>query len=172
MTERAPRMSLIGAVGDNGVIGHEGDMPWRLSSDLRFFKRTTLGKPVVMGRKTLASIGKPLPGRHNLVVSRDPGYAVEGATVHPSLEAAIAAARDIALREGLDEYFIGGGGTLYAATIDRADRLYVTRVHASPDGDTHFPAIDPAVWRRVSSEPMVRTERDSADATFEVWERI
>ncbi len=127
-----PKMTIVVALGRNGVIGRDGDMPWRLSSDLRRFKAITSGKPVVMGRKTLESIGRPLPGRDNLIVSRDPTYAPEGVTVFASLDAALDAARRIATEKGLDEFIIGGGGTIYAETIGRADRLRLTRVDLAP----------------------------------------
>jgi len=167
-----PRMTIVVALGENGVIGRDGDMPWRLPTDLRRFKAVTLGKPVVMGRRTLESIGRPLPGRDNLVVSRDPDWRPDGVTVFADLDAAVAAALRIAADKGLDEFVIGGGGTLYAALIDRADRLRVTRVAASPAGDTRFPPIDPAVWRLVHEEPMPRGERDSADALWQDYERV
>lgn len=166
-----PKMTIVVALGRNGVIGREGDMPWRLSSDLRRFKAITLGKPIVMGRRTLASIGKPLPGRDNLVVSRDPDLRIEGATTFTSLDEAIAAARRIAADKGLDEYIIGGGGTIYAETIGRADRLRLTRVDAAPDGDTVFPPVDPADWVLTGEEAMPRTERDNADAVWQDFER-
>jgi dihydrofolate reductase len=167
----APLMAMIVAVGRNGVIGRDGDMPWRLSSDLKWFRKITMSKPVVMGRKTLESIGGPLPGRANLVVSRDPAYRPAGATVFPSLEAAVAAARQIAQESGLDEFIIGGGGTVYAACMGQADKLYVTKVDAEPEGDTVFPAIPPDEWELVREEAMPRTERDSADALWQVWRR-
>ncbi|BBE74545.1 dihydrofolate reductase [Oharaeibacter diazotrophicus] len=167
----APKMTIVVALGENGVIGRDGDMPWQLPSDLRRFKAITLGKPVVMGRRTLESIGRPLPGRDNLIVSRDPDYRPDGVTVFADLDAAVAAARRIATDKGLDEFVVGGGGTLYAALIGRADRLRVTRVAASPDGDTRFPAIDPADWDLVHEEPMPRGERDSTDALWQDYER-
>jgi dihydrofolate reductase len=166
-----PKMTIVVAMGENGVIGRDGDMPWRLSSDLRRFKAITLGKPVVMGRKTLESIGRPLPGRDNLVVSRDPAYRPEGVRVFADLEAAIEEARRIAVDKGLDEFVIGGGGTVYAETVGRADRLRVTRVKATPAGDTVFPAIDPADWILVGEEPMPRGEKDDADALWQDYER-
>ncbi len=166
-----PKMTIVVALGRNGVIGRDGDMPWRLSSDLRRFKAITSGRPVVMGRKTLESIGKPLPGRDNLIVSRDPAYAPQGVTVFASLDAAIDAASRIAAEKGLDEFIIGGGGTIYAETIGRADRLRLTRVDLAPDGDTVFPPIDPAEWALVGEEPMPRTDRDNADALWQDFER-
>jgi dihydrofolate reductase len=164
-------MTIVVAMGENGVIGRDGDMPWRLPSDLRRFKAVTLGKPVVMGRRTLESIGRPLPGRDNLVLSRDPSWRPEGVLVFADLEAALAEARRIAAEKGFDEFIVGGGGTVYASCMDRADRLRVTRVAAAPDGDTVFPAIDPAAWALVHEEPMPRTEKDSADAVWQDYAR-
>ncbi|ODN70722.1 dihydrofolate reductase [Methylobrevis pamukkalensis] len=164
-----PILSLVVAVAANGVIGADGDMPWKLSSDLKRFRRLTMGKPVVMGRKTFASIGRPLDGRTNIVVTRDDGFRPEGATVVSDLAAALAAAR---LSPGGDgEIMVIGGGTIYGQLIGDADRLYVTHVDAAPAGDTRFPAIDPDVWAVVSEEPIPRTERDSAEARFVVYER-
>ena len=174
MTEAAhgrARLSLIAAVPENGVIGADGAMPWRLPSDLRIFRRITMGKPVVMGRRTLQSIGRPLDGRDNLVVSRDPAFAMDGITVFADLETAIEEALRRAATRDPAEAIVAGGGMLYAATIDRADRLYITHVAAAPEGDTHFPAIDPALWIKVAGEPIPRSPRDNADAEFAVYER-
>jgi dihydrofolate reductase len=163
-------IAIVAAVAENGVIGNGGAMPWRLSSDLRRFKALTLGKPVVMGRKTFDSIGKPLPGRTNVVVSRRADYAAEGIVVVPDLETALRRAAAVA-STGADEVMVIGGGEIYRATIGRADRLYITHVEASPDGDVHFPTIDPATWTAVSSETVPRGEKDSAATTFVVYER-
>ncbi len=164
-----PLIDIVVAMAENGVIGREGAMPWHLSSDLKYFKAITLGKPMVMGRKTFESIGKPLPGRRTFVVSRDPGYAPEGVTVFSDIDAALSGALDHAEASGAPSVVVAGGGVLYAATMSRADRLFVTRIAATPDGDTRFPMIDPAVWQLTESVPMVRGERDSADARFETW---
>ena len=143
-------------------------MPWRLSTDMRRFKRLTMGKPVIMGRKTFASIGKALPGRANIVLTRGGGRPPEGVLYAASLDAAIA----IAAAQGEGEAMVIGGGTVYAETIDRADRLYITRVDAAPEGDTYFPPIDPTVWKGISSEAVGAGEKDSAPTTFVVYERI
>lgn len=173
MTDPAAiRLTLVVAMAANGIIGRDGDMPWRLSSDLKHFRRVTMGKPVVMGRRTLEAVGKPLPGRPNLIVSRSLTDPPEDTTVYPDLPAAIAAARRIAAETGADEVIIGGGGQIYAETIDQADRLVVTHVDLAVDGDTAFPAIDPAVWRVVAEEPMPRTAKDSADARWVTYERV
>lgn len=166
-----PLLDIVVAMAENGVIGRDGGMPWHLSTDLKRFKALTLGRPMVMGRKTFESIGKPLPGRETFVVTRDAAYKPNGVTVLGDLDAALAAAEASAEAKGASSVVVAGGGVLYAAVIDRADRLFVTRIAASPEGDTRFPVIDPAVWTLASSEPMVRGERDSADATFESWLR-
>jgi len=166
-----PLIDIVVAMAENGVIGREGAMPWHLSSDLKYFKAVTLGKPMVMGRKTFESIGKPLPGRTTFVVSRDPAFVPGGVTVLSDLDTALSAALDHAAASRAPSVVVAGGGAIYAATMPRADRLFVTRIAATPDGDTRFPAIDPAVWHLSESAPMVRGPRDSADATFETWVR-
>lgn len=159
------------AMGENGVIGRDGDMPWRLSTDLRRFKALTLGKPVIMGRRTFASIGRPLPGREIIVVTRQPDFAVEGVTVAAGPAEAVAAARRIAAGTGATEIVVAGGGEIYRALIGQASRLVVTEVHARPEGDVHFPAIDPMAWREVGREGPVQGERDSAAMSFVTYER-
>lgn len=165
-------LTLVVAIAANGVIGREGGMPWHLSSDLKHFRRVTTGKPVVMGRRTLEAIGKPLPGRPNLIVSRSLTEAPTGTTLYPDLATAIAAARTIAAETGADEVIIGGGGQIYAETIGIADRLVVTHADLTVEGDTYFPEIDPAVWAVVDETPMPRTEKDSADARWVTYQRI
>jgi dihydrofolate reductase len=166
------RLSIVAAVAENGVIGSGSALPWRLSTDLKRFKALTMGKPVVMGRKTFETIGKPLAGRFNLVVTRQGGFAPEGVTVAPSLEAALMAAEEEARATGDDEVMVIGGGEIYRAAIGLADRLYITHVEASPEGDTHFPPIDPAHWRAASAERLPAGPKDSAATTFVVYERI
>jgi dihydrofolate reductase len=140
---------LVAAVAENGVIGRGGVMPWRLKSDMRHFRALTSGKPVVMGRKTWASLAlKPLPGRTNVVVTRDKSFAAPGVLVVPSLEAALQAARGDALRRG-SEIMIIGGAEIYAQAMPAATRLEITQVHARPEGDTCFPPIDSA-WAEVA----------------------
>ncbi len=140
-------ITLIAAVARNGVIGGDNRLLWRIKADLRRFRDLTLGKPVVMGRKTFLSIGKPLPGRDNIVLTRDRSFAAEGVHVVRSLEEALDAARRLGEARGADETMIAGGGDIYAQTIDRADRLRITEVDLEPEGDAHFPHIDPAIWR-------------------------
>jgi len=140
---------LIAAIAENGVIGRAGGMPWRLKSDMRHFRGLTLGKPVVMGRKTYLSLSiKPLPGRTNVVVSRDKDFSLAGAIVAPSLDAALDAARGDALRRGVDAIMVIGGADIYAQAMPLAQRLEITRVHLKADGDAVFPPIDPTVWRQ------------------------
>jgi len=167
----AVRIALVAAVARNGVIGRDGEMPWRLSTDLKRFKRLTMGAPVVTGRKTFEAIGKPLPGRVNIVVTRSAGYAAEGAVVAPDLESALVYAEKEAALSGVDEVFVIGGGEIYAAAIGRADRLYITHVEASPEGDVHFPPIDPTVWREVASERIAAGAGDSEATIFAVYDR-
>jgi len=159
------RLSLIAAVALNGVIGRDNDLPWRLSADLRHFKRLTTGHPIVMGRRTHESIGRPLPDRRNLVLSRDPAFVPRGVEIHRSLEAALAAVQDSA------EAFVIGGAALYAATLPIADRIYLTRVQAHVEGDTYFPEIDQRRWCCTESETHEADAANEFPFAFEVWER-
>jgi dihydrofolate reductase len=168
---RLARLSLIAAVAKNGVIGRDNAIPWRLPSDLKRFKNITMGKPVVMGRKTFESIGKPLPGRTNIVVSRDPAFRPSGALVDLTLSSAIERARRQAARDGTDEVFIIGGGKIYEEAMPLADRLCITEVDAAPDGDAHFPKIDPGLWREVERGNVAREAGDSAASVFVVYDR-
>lgn len=165
------KIAMIAAVGRNGAIGAEGELPWRLPSDFAFYKRTTMGKPLIMGRKTFQSIGKPLPGRTNIVVTRQKDYAPEGVEVFGDLRQALDRALDIAARDGVDEVFINGGGEIYRAAMAMAERLYVTHVDAEPVGDTFFPAIDPEVWTGTVLPEIVPGEKDSAGFVVKVYER-
>lgn len=137
---------VVAAVADNGVIGSANGMPWRLRTEQRHFRALTMGKPLVMGRKTFASIGRPLDRRTNIVVSRDPAYAAPGIVVAPDLDTALVIARADARRRGADAVMIIGGADLYAQAIPRADRIALTLVHLRPEGDTRLPPIDPAAW--------------------------
>jgi len=163
------KIVLVVAVAQNGVIGRDGDLPWRLPSDLKRFKQLTLGKPVVMGRKTWDSIGRPLPGRPNIVVTRDASFAAPGATVVSSLDEGLAVAQREAEALGVDEVCVIGGGQIYAQVFDRADILHVTRVEADVAGDTRFPAIDPAVFEKIADEPIPQGEKDSHAMHFATW---
>jgi dihydrofolate reductase len=166
------RVSIIAGVAENGVIGAGDRMPWRLSSDLKRFKAITMGKPVIMGRKTFETIGKPLPGRTNIVVSRAGDLAVEGVVVAPNLEAAMARAREEVRASADPEFMVIGGGEIYRAAIDLADRLYITHVDAAPDGDTFFPAIDPAIWQGTEVERTSVGPKDSVATTFVIYDRV
>lgn len=143
-------LTLVVARADNGVIGRDGGLPWHLPADLKHFKRLTVGKPVVMGRRTFDSIGKPLPGRHNIVMTRS-GWTAAGVTVVPNLAEAVAAA---GLQQGArpDEIMIIGGAAVYAEALPSARRVHLTEIHAAPDGDTVLPPFDPAVWRETARE--------------------
>lgn len=166
------RVTVYAAVAENGVIGREGGLPWRLSSDLRRFKADTMGKPVVMGRKTWEGLGRPLPGRLNIVVTRDPAFRAEGAEVVGSLDDAIrlGSARGRCM-PGADEICIVGGGEIYRQAVPIADRLCITHVLAAPEGDTRFPAIDPDVWRLVRSEDFPAGEKDTHATRYAVYRR-
>lgn len=161
------RVSLIVAVSENGCIGREGDLPWRLPEDLRRFKQLTLGHPIIMGRKTYESIGRPLPGRDNIVVTRQPGYSAPGCTVVGSLPEALAAAN----ASGAAEAFIIGGASLYAEALPLADTLQLTRVHAEVAGDVHLPPIPWRAFRCLATEAHSADERHAYAYTFEVWQR-
>jgi dihydrofolate reductase len=167
-----PEIILVAAVADNGVIGQGGGLPWRLKSDLQHFRAVTLGKPVVMGRKTYASIGKPLKGRTNIVISRDRNFAAPGVLVAPSLAAALAAARGDALRRGADAIAIIGGANIYAQCIAQADHLVLTRVHLCPAGDTQFPVIDPDTWHEAARSEHKPGPDDEAGFTVIEYRRI
>ncbi|PCJ71907.1 MAG: dihydrofolate reductase [Rhodobiaceae bacterium] len=161
------------AIAENGVIGKDNGMPWRLSGDLQYLKRMTMGKPIIMGRKTWESFPRrPLPGRPNLVVTRNADYDAPGATVFTDVEAALTHAESLAPELGVDEIMILGGAEIYAATLSRATRIYLTRVHASPEGDTYFPEFDQAEWREVRSVRQSRGENDSDDYSLIVLERV
>jgi dihydrofolate reductase len=146
-----PIISFVVARADNGVIGRDNALPWHLPADLRHFKRLTVGKPVVMGRRTFDSIGKPLPGRHNIVLTRDPTWRADGVTVVSNLAEAIAAA-GLDPKTRADEVAIIGGAAVYAQALPIATRIHLTEVHAAPDGDTRLPAFDPARWRETTRE--------------------
>jgi dihydrofolate reductase len=144
---RAP-LAMVVAMGDNGAIGKDGKVPWRIPEDLKHFKTVTMGHAIIMGRKTWDEVGRPLPGRRNIVVSRQPGLALEGAEVFPALQAAIAAARTTD-----DEPHIIGGSTIYEAAMPLATRIHLTEVHRNVEADTFFPPFDRSVWREIERRP-------------------
>lgn len=153
---------LVAAIGENNVIGVDGRLPWHISSDLKHFRALTLDKPVVMGRKTYESIGKPLDRRTNIVVSRSLARVGAGVVIATSIDAALAFARSDAEKRGAKEIMAIGGGDIFSALMPRADRLEITHVHASPDGDSFFPPIDPQLWEERSSREIAAGPNDSA----------
>jgi dihydrofolate reductase len=162
---------LLAAVADNGVIGRDNALPFRQSSDLKRFKSLTMGKPVLMGRKTYLSIGKSLPGRTNIVVSRNGGFAAPGILVAGSFDAALTAARGEALRRGVDEIVVIGGTDIFKQSMALADRIEITHVHAHPAGDTHFPPIDATRWREVARSEHPAGPRDEAAFSYVTYAR-
>jgi len=165
------QLSAIVAAAENGVIGRNNALPWHISEDLQYFKRRTLGKPVIMGRKTYESIGRPLPGRTNIVISGDPLYAAEGTRVVASLEAALQLCAEVALIDGIEEAVVIGGAQIYSLALPMADRLYLTEVHADVEGDAVMPAVDWTQWREVSRERHAAQEPNPYDYSFVVYER-
>jgi dihydrofolate reductase len=172
MTSTLP-LSLIAALAENRVIGIDNSMPWHLPGDFKYFKATTLGKPIIMGRKTWDSLGRPLPGRLNIVVSRQPGLTLAGAEVFPSLEAALVRADQWAREQGVDELMLIGGAQLYGQALEKGlvSRMYLTRVELSPEGDAWFPAFDEGQWQRVSSQPQA-PEGAGPVYHFDVWDKV
>lgn len=159
-----PILSLIVAHADNRVIGKDNDMPWHLPADLAYFKQTTLGKPVIMGRKTYESIGRPLPGRQNIVISRDASYLAVGVDTATSVEQAL----DMAA--GAEEVMVIGGGAIYQHCLVKADKLYITHIDAVVEGDTFFPEYDTEqVWEKQTSTKRVADEKNSYDLDFCVY---
>lgn len=160
-------ISYVVAVSRNGVIGREGGLPWHISSDLKRFKEITMGKPVVMGRKTWESLPrKPLPGRRNIVITRQPGFVAEGAEVAATAEQALA------LCGGAPEVAVIGGGEIYRLFWPLVDRLYLTEVDLEVEGDTHFPPVSASEWREVGREVHPRGERDTASFTLRILDRM
>jgi dihydrofolate reductase len=158
-------ISIIVAASTNNVIGANGDLPWRLSADLKHFKAITMGKPIVMGRKTWDSIGRPLPGRQNIVITRQADFVAEGCNVVASTEEAIAATA------GADEIMVIGGSQVYSLFLPAAGRLYLTRVHAEIEGDAFFPEIDGSAWRLVGDDSHSSDDRNAFDYSFRTYER-
>ena len=158
--KRLPGLSIVAAVASNGVIGARGRLPWRLPDDLKRFKALTMGKPIVMGRRTWDSLGRALHGRHNIVVSRGTGIAAAGATLVSSLPAAFRAAGDV------DEVCVIGGGEIYRLVLPVADVIHLTRVHAVVDADTFFPSLDGAEWEEVRREDRPADERHAHHYSF------
>jgi dihydrofolate reductase len=173
MSTQTPKclVSFIVAVADNSVIGSAGNIPWKSRTDMQHFRDMTMGKPVVMGRKTWESLKKPLDGRENIVISRDLAYKAEGATVTYSVEEAIEQAAVLAQDSNNCEIMVIGGSTIYAELLDRADRIYLTEIHLSPQGDTFFWGVGDLKkrgWSQVATEKRAAGPRDDADLTFSV----
>lgn len=143
---------LVAAVADNGVIGRDGSLPWWLPGDLKHFKKITMGKPIVMGRRTFDSIGRALPGRSNIVLSANASFRADDVRVAPNLDRALAIADKEAKRLGVDEIAVIGGRALYDETLPRAARIYLTEVHAKPDGNVHFPSFDRSQWNETKRD--------------------
>jgi len=163
---------LVAAVAENGVIGRDNALPWRLKSDLRRLRARTWGKPIVMGRKTFQSVGRPLPGRTNIVVTRDRDFSASGVVVAPDLRTALETARGDALRRGADAIAIMGGAAIYAETLPIADRLDLTLVKGCPEGNVRFPSIDPQTWREVERSEHKAEAGDAVDFAFITYERV
>jgi dihydrofolate reductase len=171
MTGAVLDIVLVAAVAENGVIGRAGGLPWRLKSDLQQFRALTTGKPIVMGRRTWASLAKALPQRTNIVVTRDPAFAAAGAVVTTSLAGALAVARGDALRRNVNAIMVIGGGDIYAQAMPLATRLEITHVHARPDGEAVFPPIDPAIWRETARRDVPPGPGDDAGFTRATYVR-
>jgi dihydrofolate reductase len=166
-----PRLVLVAAIAENGVIGHNGRLPWKIPGDLKHFKKLTMGKPVVMGRSTYESMGGPLKGRVNIVLTRDQTYKATGAVVAKDLDSAIALAVEEAAKEKTDEIAIIGGNGVFEETLPRAFRLEITEVHGSPEGDTYFPKFDKGEWKEIRRDGPQQGKNDSLPYTFITYER-
>ncbi|WP_345889692.1 dihydrofolate reductase [Spongiibacter thalassae] len=165
------KFAHIVAAARNGVIGVDNQLPWRLPADLRRFKALTMGKPIVMGRKTWESIGRPLPGRANIVVSRDPHFRAEGAQVFADIAGAMAQAEVEATHSGVDEVFVIGGETIYRQTLAEVDRVYLTEVDVEVEGDAFYPPLEGAVWRETAREIPESGENTAPSCVFLLFER-
>jgi dihydrofolate reductase len=165
------KIVLVAAIGENSVIGRDGQLPWRLKSDLKHFRDVTINRPVIMGRKTYESIGKPLKDRTNIVLTRDFGLVAPGTVLATNLDAALAFARDDAAKRKVDEIMIIGGSDIFAALMPRADRLEITHVHSRPEGDAVFPPIDPRIWHATAQKKYPAGPNDSASFTVATYLR-
>ncbi|MBM3416280.1 MAG: type 3 dihydrofolate reductase [Bacteroidetes bacterium] len=161
-------ISLVVAAATNHTIGKDGKMPWHLPNDMKHFRNITWGMPVVMGRKTFESLGKALPGRKNIVISRQPGWKADGTVAVQSIEDALFVAKETDAKEVM----VIGGGEIYRALFDRAKRIYLTRVEAEPDGDTFFPSLNPGQWYLTSQKNHEADEKNAFNYSFQIWERI
>lgn len=161
-------ISLVVAAATNNAIGKGGTMPWHLPNDMKHFKNVTWGMPVIMGRKTFESLGKPLAGRKNIVISRQPGWKAAGTVVVKSVEDALF----VAQQADANEVMVIGGGEIYRAVFDKAKRIYLTRVDAEPEADTFFPVIDPQQWHLVNQKNHEADEKNAFNYSFQTWERL
>jgi dihydrofolate reductase len=171
------RLAMIVAVAENNIIGRDNDLPWHLPHDLKYFKATTMGKPIVMGRKTYESIGRPLPGRPNIVITRNPDWQVEArhaeaVTIVSTVDEALAAAERLAVQAGGEEVMVIGGAEIYRMLFEVADRLYLTRVHAQVEGDASFPLVGDDQWLQVSAEKHLACDQNPFDYSFFVYDRV
>lgn len=171
MSEREPVIALVVAVGENGAIGRGGDLPWRLSSDLKQFRKLTLGKPVIMGRRTFSSLGRVLDRRVNIVLTRDPAFAVPGVVVARSFGEALERGREAAAQADVDEIMVIGGEDVFREALPLAGRIYLTEVHAAPEADTWFPEFDREAWREISREAHEPGPKDDHAFSLVVLER-
>ena len=162
MTEKKIAIAFAVAVAKNGVIGKDGGLPWRIPGDLKQFRKLTMGKPVLMGRKTFQSIGKPLDGRDNVIITRDTDFTHEGVHVAASVDEGLEVARDLARKCGADSVMVIGGEEIFRQTLDAADVIHINEIDMEPDGDAFFPPLDPAQWKIASREDFAKGEKDDA----------
>jgi dihydrofolate reductase len=167
-----PIIALVVAKAENGAIGRGGNLPWHLRSDMRYFRSITMGKPIVMGRRTFGSLPRVLDGRLNIVLTRNAAFEAPGAIMAYNLEEALDVARKEAAKTGVDELMIIGGEDVFREVLPQADRIYLTEVHAAPHADTWFPALDPSEWREVSREKHEAGPNDDHDFSFVVLDRV
>ncbi len=165
------KIALVVAMAENRAIGKDGNLPWRLPSDMRYFRKVTMGKPIVMGRRTFESLGRVLDGRLNIILTRDRDFAVPGAVVAHSLTEGLDAARAAAAKVGIEEIMVIGGEGVFREVLPRTDRIYLTEVHAAPEADTWFPEFDASAWREVSREMHKAGPKDDHDFSFVVLDR-
>ena len=167
-----PDIALVVAMGQNRAIGLDGQLPWRLRSDMKFFREVTMGKPIVMGRRTFESLPRLLDGRLNVVLTRDPSFSVPGVVSVSSLDAGLEAAKTWARKQGADEIAVIGGEGVFRAAMPRADRIYLTEVHAAPEADTWFPEVDQGAWQEVSREDFQAGPKDDHAFSIVILERV
>ena len=167
-----PIIALVVARAENGAIGRGGDLPWHLRSDMRYFRKITLGKPIIMGRLTFASLPRVLDGRLNIVLTRNPAFEAQGAIMAYNLEEALDVARKSAKKAGMGEIMIIGGADVFREALPQADRIYLTKVHAAPEADTWFPELDRSEWHETSREAHSAGPKDDHDFSFVILDRI